>query len=118
MSDDLNNLTSRIDSLKNSYDVDRLKKDFHQNEIADLRASLENLEAELAQRELKAKNILESAQQRVCQVEQEMETMKNWVNNNVGPIQSNIVAPDNTPQIRGEAPEEPKTPKPEQISAP
>ncbi len=37
LSGDLKNLTSRIDSLKNSYDVDRLKKDFHQNEIADLK---------------------------------------------------------------------------------
>ena len=39
--DDLAKLTTRIDSLKNSYDVDRLKKDFHQNEIADLKTLLE-----------------------------------------------------------------------------
>jgi chromosome segregation ATPase len=37
LTDDLAKLTTRIDSLKNSYDVDRLKKDFHQNEIADLK---------------------------------------------------------------------------------
>jgi hypothetical protein len=43
-----------------------------------------------------------------------METMRNRVNMDLGAIQANIIAADNTPQVREEAPEEPKTPQPYQ----
>jgi hypothetical protein len=40
--------------------------------------------------------------------------MKNRVNMDLGAIQANIIAAENTPQVREEVPEEPKAPQPEQ----
>ena len=68
----------------------------------------------MAEREIKAKNTLEIAQQRVRQVEEDMETMKNRANVDLRAIQANIIAADNTSQVREEAPEEPKAPQPYQ----